>query len=488
MKLPEPELPLDTRRIYSVAELTRLVKQTLEDEVGRVWVEGEITNFRRQSSGHCYFTLKDETAQLGAVLFAGAARGVALPLADGLLVRAFGEITVYEPRGQYQLIVRRVEAAGEGALLARFEALKRRLEAEGLFDPARKRPLPLLPRHVGVVTSPTGAAIRDILHVVTRRFPNLHVVIAPVRVQGEGAAAEIAAAVAHLNALSERAAAGDATGPLPAPLDALIVGRGGGSLEDLWPFNEEAVARAIAASEIPVISAVGHETDFTISDFVADVRAPTPSAAAEMLVGRKEDFEETLRVHGRTLRQIVRQRLTEVRGRLETAAASHVFRAPRHAVQIAAQRLDGLDLRLKRALAGLAGRKRRRCEAAAGRLAVLRGRGLQAVAGRLDGLSRRLARAAPAGLDRRRRQVDALQKQLRALSPAAVLDRGYSLTRTDDGRLVRSVQQVSAGRRVSTRVADGIFESEVRSPESGVRNPESASRTPDTGHRTPNSG
>ena len=449
----------DARRVYTVAELTRLVKQTLEDEVGRVWVEGEISNFRRQASGHAYFTLKDERAQLSAVLFAGAQRGVAVPLADGLQVRLFGDLSVYEPRGQYQLIVRQVEAGGQGMLMARFDALKRRLQAEGLFDEARKRPLPLLPRHVGIVTSPTGAAIRDILNIVTRRFPNLHVVLAPVRVQGAGAAEEIAAAIDHLNALSACAATGMGgtrscasavtqerdppegnTGPLTAPLDVLIVGRGGGSLEDLWCFNEECVARAIARSELPVISAVGHEIDFTISDFVADVRAPTPSAAAELVVGRKEDFEETLRNQARNLQQTLRQRLTELRGRLETARASHVFHAPRHAVERTAQALDALELRLKQSLTGSAVRQRRHVEE----------------------LQRRMVHAVPLDLQRRQRQVVALERQLRALSPVAVLDRGYSLTRAADGKLVKSVRQVSAGARLRTQVADGVFLSEVK--------------------------
>jgi len=432
-------LPDESRRIYTVAELTRLVKQTLEDEVGRVWVEGEISNFRRQASGHCYFTLKDERAQLSAVLFAGAQRGVKADLADGMLVRLCGDLSVYEPRGQYQLIVRQVEAGGQGMLMARFEALKRQLQAEGLFDEARKRPLPLLPRHVGIVTSPTGAAIRDILTIITRRFPNLHVVLAPVRVQGAGAAEEIAAAIDHLNALSAGAVNGAAGGPLTAPLDVLIVGRGGGSIEDLWCFNEECVARAIARSELPVISAVGHEIDFTISDFVADVRAPTPSAAAELVVGRKEDFEETLRHQARNLRQTLRQRLTELRGRLETARASHVFRAPRHTVERAAQALDALEMRLKQALSGSAERQRRR----------------------VGELRRRMAHAAPNELQRRQQQVAALERQLRALSPVAVLERGYSLTRTADGRLVKSVRQVSAGARLCTQVADGTFESVV---------------------------
>ncbi len=455
------QLPDETRRVYTVAELTRLVKQTLEDEVGRIWVEGEISNFRKQGSGHCYFTLKDERAQLSAVLFAGAGRGVTVPLADGMQVRLFGELSVYEPRGQYQLIVRQVEAGGQGLLMARFEALKRKLQAEGLFDEARKRPLPLLPRHVGIVTSPTGAAIRDILNIITRRFPNLHVVLAPVRVQGAGAAEEIAAAIDRLNALSARAAAGVDGGPLTAPLDVLIIGRGGGSLEDLWCFNEECVARALARSALPVISAVGHEIDFTISDFVADVRAPTPSAAAELVVGRKEDFEESLRQQARSLRQTMRQRLTELRGRLETVRASHVFRAPRHAVERSAQALDALESRLKQALSGAAARQRRRLEDSRARLLLLRGSRLQAVAGRVESLQQRMQRAVPAELQRRQQQVAALQRQLRAVSPVAVLERGYSLTRTADGKLIKSVQQVSAGERLRTQVADGAFESVV---------------------------
>ena len=447
----------DARRVYTVAELTRLVKQTLEDEVGRVWVEGEISNFRRQASGHCYFTLKDERAQLSAVFFAGSQRGVAVPLSDGMQVRLYGELSVYEPRGQYQLIVRQVEAGGQGMLMARFEALKRRLQAEGLFDEARKRPLPLLPRHVGIVTSPTGAAIRDILNIVTRRFPNLHVLLAPVRVQGAGAAEEIAAAIDRLNARSARAVGEADRGPLDAPLDVLIVGRGGGSLEDLWCFNEECVARAIARSELPVISAVGHEIDFTIADFVADMRAPTPSAAAELVVGRKEGFEKALRQQARQLRQTLRQRLTELRGRVETARASHIFHAPRHLVERAAQGLDALEMRLKQALSGATARQHRRVEECRARM----------------------TRAAPGELQRRQRQVAALERQLRALSPVAVLERGYSLTRSADGKLVRSVRQVAVGARLRTQVADGTFESVAgESGNSGFRMRESAQVVP----------
>jgi exodeoxyribonuclease VII large subunit len=265
------------RRVWKVSELTRRIKGALEDEFGAVWVEGEISNLRRPASGHAYFTLKDATSQLRAVMFRGALAGVAMPLRDGQLVRGFGQITVYEAGGDVQILLKRIEPAGEGELMLRLEALKKKLAAEGLFDEARKRPLPALPQHVGVVTSPTGAAIRDILQVLDRRFANLHVVLAPARVQGAGAAEEIAAAIDLLNARGG--------------LDVLIVGRGGGSLEDLWCFNEEVVVRAIVRSAIPVISAVGHEIDWTLSDFAADVRAPTPSAAAEMVVKGKDELE-----------------------------------------------------------------------------------------------------------------------------------------------------------------------------------------------------
>jgi exodeoxyribonuclease VII large subunit len=436
------------RRVYTVAELTRLVKQTLEDEVGRVWVEGEISNLRRQSSGHCYFTLKDDRAQLSAVLFAGAQRGGASAPADGLRVRAFGDISVYEPRGQYQMIVRQIEPAGAGALMAQFEALKRRLQAEGLFDPARKRPLPLLPRHVGMVTSPTGAAIRDMLNVTTRRFANLHITLAPARVQGAGAAEEIAAAIDLLNSL-------------PNPPEVLIVGRGGGSIEDLWPFNEECVARAIVRSGIPVISAVGHEIDFTISDFAADLRAPTPSAAAELVVGRKEDFEKTLQSLARSLRQALSRQCAEAAGRLRTVRASAALRDPRRGAERAGQQLDALEMRLRRAVVGALNLNRRRCEQVRAHLLMLRGSRLQQVRMRLDRQAGRMEHAARLAIERPRRRLESMGRTLQALSPVAVLERGYSLTRTVDGQLVRSVRQVSAGIRLRTRVADGDFESNV---------------------------
>jgi len=265
-------------RIYSVSELTAELKILIEDTFTGVWVQGEISNFKLHTSGHMYFTLKDNRGQLRAVMFRGSNRALQFRPEDGLAVTVFGKLTIYEPRGDYQIYVEYMEPKGVGALQLAFEQLKARLEAEGLFDPARKRPIPLLPGKIGIVTSPSGAAIRDILQIIHRRFANVEILIFPVRVQGDGSATEIVEGIEFLNKRRD--------------LDVIIVTRGGGSIEDLWSFNEEIVARAIYASQTPVISAVGHETDFTIADFVADVRAPTPSAAAELVISRKDELTQ----------------------------------------------------------------------------------------------------------------------------------------------------------------------------------------------------
>lgn len=417
--------PVLSPKIYRVAEITRLIKTLLEDEAGEVWVEGEISNFRQPTSGHWYFTLKDENAQIAAVMFRGSQRQAQLEPRDGQVARVFGLISVYEKSGQYQLVVRQLEAGGQGALQAAFEALKKKLAAEGLFDQARKKPIPALARHIGVVTSPTGAAIRDILNVLTRRYPNLHVVLAPARVQGAGAAAEIAAAIDDLNALRE--------------LDVLIIGRGGGSLEDLWCFNEECVARAIARSKIPVISAVGHETDFTISDFVADVRTPTPSAAAELAVGCKADFQERLDAHARRLARALRQAWRDLKSRFVAAAGSYVFREPGNLARRYLERLARQQAQLRHCLQ-----------------AILRDRQQQA-----DELSLRLARRIGEWKRICVLQVGCVESQLRSMNPLAVLDRGYSITYHADGRILKSAQQTRRGERLLTRLAQGKIESEV---------------------------
>jgi len=405
--------------VLSVTALTRIIKHTLETSVGSVWVEGEISNVRRPASGHYYFTIKDANAQISAVLFRGNQRNLAFQLKDGLQVRAQGDISVYERSGSYQIIVRRLEESGVGALQAKFEALKKRLNAEGLFAAERKQALPLLSQHVGVVTSPTGAAIRDILNVISRRFPNIHLVLAPAMVQGPGAAEQVAAGIELLNQ--------------QGGLDVLIVGRGGGSLEDLWCFNEEVVARAIAASRIPIISAVGHEIDFTISDFVADLRAPTPSAAAELVVGRKDEFTERLDVLQETLATRLRESLLRVRHRLTTARQSYVFREPRNVVRQHMQRLDSVEMRMGHAMSGQLTQGRQRL--------VNAGMAMQHAVGIRK--------------ERTRAKLDQLRSQLRMLSPLAVLERGYSMTTDAQGRVIQDANDVKKGDRLTTRLGKG---------------------------------
>ncbi len=417
------------RQVWKVSELTRRIKGTLEGAFGSVWVEGEISNLRRPASGHAYFTLKDATSQLRAVMFRSALAGVSLPLKDGLQVRGYGQITVYEAAGDYQIVLRKLEAAGEGELMLRLEALKKKLAAEGLFALERKRPLPALPQHVGVVTSPTGAAIRDILQVLKRRFGNLHVVVAPVRVQGAGAAEEIAAAIDLLN---ERSG-----------LDVLIVGRGGGSLEDLWCFNEEIVVRAIVRSRIPVISAVGHEIDWTLSDLAADVRAPTPSAAAEMVVKSKAELERRVADAARRLGLGAQAAVLAWRNRLDRAARTPILRDPLQVVRQRQQTVDFLGVRLHNALAGLPQLVRQRAEASAHRMEL-------AMRLRLAESSRALQHA---------------QAQLRLLNPKAVLTRGYSLTRLPDGRLLRAAGEVQPGMILKTELAAGAVLSTVTATE-----------------------
>ena len=443
----------DERQVYTVTELTRVIKATLEKAIGDVWIEGELSNVRRPTSGHYYFTLKDENAQISAVLFRGQQRALTFEPKDGIVARVLGEVTVYERYGNYQVIVRSMEEGGKGALQARFEELKERLRKEGLFDESRKQPIPALPRHIGVVTSPTGAAVRDILNVLARRFPNTHVVVAGVKVQGDEAAEEIASAIDLLN---ERGG-----------LDVIIIGRGGGSLEDLWCFNEEIVARAVARSATPVISAVGHEIDFTISDFVADLRAPTPSAAAELVVGRKDAFEASLADRRGRLARALRQTALEARNRLLRVERSDVFREPRHLLRQHAQRLDEMELRMAHRLQA-AGRQSRE---KLGQL-VLRARHQRHAAVR-DGqqrvgeLERLLCRGVLVWRSGQEQDVRRLAAQLKALDPMAVLSRGYSLTRNGSGHIVRRVADVEAGERVWTSVGDGRFESEVTAKDDG---------------------
>jgi exodeoxyribonuclease VII large subunit len=449
-------MPNVPTQVLTVSDLTRRVKALLEDSFPDTWVEGEISNLRVPSSGHVYFTLKDANAQLAAVLFRGVAAKVNFKLKDGQQVIAFGDISVYEKSGQYQIVVRELLPKGLGVLQLAFEELKQRLAKEGLFDPARKRPLPALPQRIGLVTSPTGAAIRDFLNIIGRRFPNVHIVVNPVRVQGEGAAGEIAAAIDEFNALHE-------SGTLP--LDVIIVTRGGGSLEDLWAFNEEVVARALARSKIPTISAVGHEIDFTIADFVADVRAPTPSAAAELVVKAKQEFLDLLAQSQRRLDKDLRLRLAEARQRFSEFASSYVFRRPVEVIRQYQQQVDDLRHRLEQATGVSLDEQRARLETAGEKFRLLSPQTLvQNWMQRIESERQRFAASFAQFWQRTRHRLEHCRAKLELLSPKSTLERGYSITRlAGTGEVVRSVTAVKQGSNISTMVLDGEFPSVVSS-------------------------
>jgi exodeoxyribonuclease VII large subunit len=447
--------PASVRRVFTVTELTGTVRRLLEGQVGQVWVTGEITNLREQSSGHIYFALKDTAAQLQCVCFRNEARGTRHLLQDGQKVVLQGDLTVYEARGQYQLIVRAVEAQGVGALQLAFEKLKQRLNAEGLFAPERKRPLPRLAQRIGLVTSPTGAALRDVLHVAHRRFPGLEVVLAPCRVQGQGAAEEI---VAALQLLNEWAAGGER-------LDLILVTRGGGSLEDLWAFNEEIVARAIAASAIPVVSAIGHEIDFTIADFVADLRAATPSAAAELITEGMFASQAAVAQCVVDLRSLARRGLAEAEQRWRQAGQRLERLHPRRQLNEARQHLDELETALVQAARQTLRLRRTVWEAQAARLTRIRpGQELQRRHEVLELASRRLAEAASRNLDARRERQARASLRLDLLSPLNVLRRGYSITSdAATGEVLRDPRQTQAGRSLRTRLHGGDLLSVVQS-------------------------
>jgi exodeoxyribonuclease VII large subunit len=420
------------RRVFTVSELTEGIKGTLEGTFPAVWVEGEISNLRVPSSGHAYFTLKDEGAQLSAVLFRGRGRRVRFELEDGMHVLAFGGLDVYAARGQYQLVVELMEPQGLGVLQLAFEQLKRKLEAEGLFDDGRKRKLPVYPRVIGIVTSPTGAAIRDMLNIIGRRFGDLRILIAPVRVQGDGAPAEIVQALVNLQEMVE--------------LDVIVVGRGGGSIEDLWAFNDEAVARAIVACRVPVISAVGHETDFTIADFVADLRAPTPSGAAELVVREKLAVIERLVDLYARLKQAMVADVAAQRERLEFLARRRVLTDPARSLRDLYRRLDELQGRLRLGLRAGQRQARHRLalltQALSAKNPAARIAADTALLGQLRG---RLVSAAAHGVKASRGRFATSVGRLESLSPLAVLSRGYSVTRLPSGALVRSAAQTRAG-------------------------------------------
>ncbi len=443
-------------RVFSVTEITRAVRSALEEQVGVVWVEGEISNYRKQASGHQYFTLKDAGSQLACVLFAARGGGAwrkQVPLGDGMQVQVRGALTVYEARGQYQLNVQVVQAGGAGILQAKFEALKRKLEAEGLFDPARKRPIPKYPTAIALVTSPTGAALRDMLNILGRRAPWVRVVIRPVRVQGAGAAAEIAAAIDEVNRFEELGV---------APVDVVVVTRGGGSAEDLWEFNEEIVARAIAASDLPVVSAVGHEIDFTIADFAADLRAPTPSAAAELLVPDGAELARRMGEIAVQLRRLAQRAVEQLRARLAWLARDELFRQPELRLREAAQRLDLATEALGRTPQDRLRDAERRLAETAARLRHHRpDQALALFRQQLGALQQRLSDRCTQQVAERTQRFAKVREVLRVLGPDATLSRGYSMTTTPLGELIISVAQVRPGTKLITRVRDGEIKSEA---------------------------
>jgi exodeoxyribonuclease VII large subunit len=416
-----------TSKVLTVSELTRSIRGTLETKFGAVWVQGEVSNYKLHPNGHQYFTLKDARAQIACVIWRDTLAALREPLADGAKVQLFGTVSVFEARGQYQISVQIVQAFGRGVLQAKFEALKRKLEAEGLFDPARKRALPKFPRRIAIVTSPSGAAIRDILNVLRRRAPWLSILISPVRVQGTGAAQEIAVAIRELATPNENF----------APVELIVIARGGGSIEDLWEFNEEIVARTIVSVNVPIVSAIGHEIDFTIADFVADLRAPTPSAAAELIVPDIIDLRRHLDAYARGIGRELLNRMRDAQQRLDHARET-LRRCLGH-------KIDNYRRGLAHALATLQARS------PAQELMLRRNR--------FGDLQRRLRESPARVLENARHRFQKIEGVLRVLGPEATLRRGYSVTTDERGKLIRSVATVGSKMKIKTRVSDGEFES-----------------------------
>ena len=398
------------KHIYTVSELTKYVRVILEDSFPAVWIEGEISNFVLHSSGHMYFSLRDAGAVIKCAMFARSNARLKFKPKDGMKVICFGKLSVYEARGDYQLIAEEIEPKGIGALQLQFQQLKEKLQKEGLFEQAHKVPIPFLPTRIGIVTSPTGAAIRDILNIARRRFSNVEIIINPVKVQGESAKNEIAAAIRQFNKLNN--------------IDVMIVTRGGGSLEDLWPFNEETVARAIYESEIPVISAVGHEIDYTISDFVADFRAPTPSAAAELVIPRKEDLVGLISTATTRLNNALAGKVKGLAERLKAVKESYILRQPLNLIVQYEQVID--DLR-------------------------------KDIAIRVDHL-----------IKMRGENHNLLTSKLEAFNPLAILKRGYSVTvKLPEGSILKDVVSLKAGDTVETKLGRGKFKSKIEEIENG---------------------
>ena len=449
------QLPLMPRRtIWSVTDLTARIRDLLAGEFTDVFVEGEVSNAHAAQSGHLYFTLKDTHAQIRCVCFRTQLARLKFRPEDGLHVTVRGSISVYESRGEYQFYVEHVEPVGLGALQLAFEQLKKRLDAEGLFDPERKKPLPALPRCVGLITSPRGAAVRDIVHILQRRFPNLHIVLYPVRVQGEGAAGEIVQAIRYFDRKQLA--------------DVLILARGGGSIEDLWAFNEEPVARAIVACTIPIIAGIGHETDFTIADFAADIRASTPSAAAEMVVRTRQEFDGHLCDLQDKIGQLLRYRMLQARGKLAELDLHRAARRLEDALRRRRQHTDDLAAELGSALRGRLQALERRFEIAMSQLASVDFRArLRAAAVRLDRRTAELGMRVGRVLAAKSQFLEKLLVQLQERSPLRLLERGYAICYDAAGNVVKAADQVALGERIRVQLARGRLGAEVRDKEPG---------------------
>jgi len=432
-----------------VADLVSAVRTTVERGYTDVWVEGEISNFRPAESGHLYFTLKDGDAQLRVVMFRSQARLLRFRPENGMQIIARGRVTIYDARGELQLSAEFLEPVGAGALQLAFEQLKKKLAEEGLFDPARKKPIPQLPRRIGIITSARGAALHDMLNVLGRRHESVGILIYPAQVQGEAAPTEVAAGVKYFNRAKN--------------VDVLIIARGGGSLEDLAAFNDEQLARTIAASALPVISAVGHETDFTICDFVADLRAPTPSAAAELVIESKHKLAEHLAHLHRRQDRAMRYHLLMARNRLTELAQRGAFLRMKDVLDRRGQRLDELTFRLAAGFRQSLREYRRRLDVASARVRHFDfRRSLAITRTKLDAGASTLQRAVQARLLHERARLEQLSARLNALSPVKILDRGYALVFDNEGRLVKDATRLSAGDRISARVSRGTLTAEVK--------------------------
>src|SRR5215471_5313457 len=439
-----------TRQILTVSELTGRIRDLLARNFTDIFVQGEISNCREAQSGHIYFTLKDDRAQVRCVFFKQQQRGIKFRPEDGLQVTVRGTIGVYEQRGEYQIYLEKIEPVGLGALQLAFDQLKKRLEAEGLFDAARKKPLPLLPGRIGLITSPRGAAVRDVVRILTRRFPNVHLTVFPVRVQGEGAAQEVVKALKFFNAKKF--------------VNVLMLVRGGGSLEDLWAFNEEIVARAIFDSQIPVISGIGHETDFTIADFVADVRASTPSAAAELVVQTRREFDRHILSLREALAEQMRYRILVLSRRVHELGAQRGFRRPLDLLRQRRQRTDEMTARLAQGLRGRLEQSRRRFALAHLRIARFDFRSrVASLRLRVEKRSGELGLRAERLLRAKRERIERLRLQLEERSPLRVLERGYAIATDAHGNVLRSSDEVALGQAVLIRLHRGRLSAEVRS-------------------------